>query len=79
LLDPPAKLLRMNDVIMRLQKLELLPQDLRVCQISIEKSIRGGVIRGKNAMIVHDRVTVRRHGMVKPSDVIQRRIHSVLQ
>ena len=79
MLDPGSKVIWVNDVVMGLQELELLPEDFRLHQISVEKSVSAGMVCWNNAMVVHDRATTDWRDAVEASGVMQSRIDRVLQ
>jgi hypothetical protein len=68
-----------NDLIARLQELDLLSKDLHLNEVSVEKNFTSGIVRRSNAMIVDDRVPTNWHGAVEPSEAMQSRIYRALQ
>ena len=78
LLNPSAKVLRANHIVVRFEELELPSKHLRLHQISIEKNIRNGMIRRNNSVVIHDRIAGGRHNVIEPSDLMQSRIYRVL-
>src|ERR1700691_2844761 len=79
MLNPGSKVLWVNDAIMMLQKLKVLSKGFRVNQVSIEKGFAPGVVGRNDTVIVHDCIAADWGNPVQPSDVMQNRIHRVLQ
>jgi len=68
-----------NDMIARLQELELLSKDIRLHQISVEKNFITGMVRRNNAVVVHHRIAAEWRNAVETSAMMQSRIYRVLQ
>jgi len=65
MLNPGSKFVRVNDVIVSLEKLELLPEDLGTNEAAIEKRVPSEVAAGDYSVINHDRITAGWHNAVE--------------
>ena len=68
----------MNDVVMRFQKLNLLPEGLRMHEASIQREIAGGSTGRQHAMIIYDCVSGGGCDAVEASGVMEGRIYDSL-
>jgi hypothetical protein len=55
---------------MSFEELQLLSKYLRPEQISVEKNLRNGMIRGNDSVVIHDRIAAGRHYVIEPSDLM---------
>jgi hypothetical protein len=79
MLNPASEVLWVNDVIVTLEKLEVLSKVFRVNQVSIENGVAASMVGRNDSVIVHDCVAAEWRNPVQPPDVMQNRIHRVLQ
>src|SRR5207248_2824662 len=70
ILDGGPEILRVNDLVMSLQKLELLSKNIWMYEASIEENVTAGVARRKHAMVIHDSVARLWCDTVEPSAVM---------
>jgi hypothetical protein len=68
----------MNDVVMRFQKLNLLPEGLRVHEASIQREVAGGGAGRERAVIIYDCVSGGGCDAVEASGVMEGRIYDAL-
>lgn len=66
-------------MIVLFQELKLLAKNRKTNEIGIEKRFMVRIIGRQNAMVIRNRVTAGRHGVIETSDVPQGWIHRMLQ
>jgi hypothetical protein len=66
-------------MIVSFQELKLLPKNLRMHQVAIEKRVCIGMIGRDDPVIIRDCIAARGHRAIEPPDAMQCRVHGVLK